>query len=602
VSRSKSDPNDAIASGRSVSKPPLKAIVLIPSRYDRKGVMVYRLGLMPNSTAGFVAGMCEDYNRRHPDGHRIDWSIFDEHVETSVTEAILQEWKSRAADGRLLLLVAGVQTNNYPRARDICLTARKLGIAVVAGGVHLSCHGPSVEFLLSCGVSVSLGEAEPFFDEILDDALAQRLKPLYRIGDGEGISVKTSASDIRVPELTRLPFPAIPPSYIRKFVRRQVHVDSSRGCPFLCTFCAVKNAFGRSVRSRDPEELVAWMADQVRTKGIRWFDFTDDNFTRSPRHLEVLEGLARLREEEGLRFSVKMMLDVESACYVHHDSARGRATREFLDLCQRAGVRKVYIGIETTTPEAMREINKAVNRPRHTNLSDAHKQLIERFHVCMEAWHSIGATVGSIIMLGLDADTRESGVRGARDATAIGVDYAFFAWVTPLPGAENYARAVERGTLRHHDFNSYFYEPVLRHPTLGVDDLVEMVDEGTQAFYSLGNVAHRIKSAVFDRARPRTVAPVEYITRQILPMIGNMSRLFVMQQVTGGILRRGARHCAARVVVTDEEARAHYLPGVEVRPRTLPASMLDDGNLESLPILQHHELDRAASRARLPAA
>jgi radical SAM superfamily enzyme YgiQ (UPF0313 family) len=585
-----------------VSKVPLKTIILIPSRYDAKGVMVYRLGLIPNSTAGFVAGMCEDYNRRHPGGARIDWRIFDEHVETSVTDAVLRQWQSEAPGGRLLILVAGVQTNNYPRARDLCLMARRLGIPVVAGGVHLSCHGPSVEFLLSCGVSVSLGEAEPFFAEILDDALAGQLRPLYRIADGVGIPVKTSASDIRVPELTSLPFPVIPTSYIKKFVRRQVHVDSSRGCPFLCTFCAVKNAFGRSVRSRDPEQLVAWMANQVRTNGIRWFDFTDDNFTRSPRHIEVLEGLARLREQEGLQFSVKMMLDVESTCYVHDDSTRGEASRSFLALCKRAGVRKVYIGIETTTPDAMQEINKAVNRPRHVKKSDAHAELIARFHTSMEAWHSIGATVGSIIMLGLDVDTRASGVRGARDANAMGVDYAFFAWVTPLPGAENYAQAVERGTLRHHDFNSYFYEPMLHHPTLSVEDLTAMVDEGTHEFYSPRNVIQRIKRAVFDSSRPRTVAPFEYIARQITPMIGKMSRLFVIQQVTGGMLRRGPRHCAERIVVTDEEARAYYLPGVPALPQTLPESMLDDGNLESLPILQHHEMDRGAARESLPAA
>jgi hypothetical protein len=182
------------------------------------------------------------------------------------------------------------------------------------------------------------------------------------------------------------------------------------------------------------------------------------------------------------------------------------------------------------------------------------------------------------------------------------VDYAFFAWVTPLPGAENYAQAVARGTLRHHDFNSYFYEPILRHPTLAVDDLVEMVDEGTHEFYSPRNVARRIRRAVFDPARPRTVAPVEYIVRQITPMIGKMSRLFVIQQVTGGMFRRGARHCAQRIVVTDEEARAHYLPGVPPLPRTLPESMLDDGNLESLPILQHHAFLSDTSSERLPAA
>ena len=44
------------------------------------------------------------------------------------------------------------------------------------------------------------------------------------------------------------------------------------------------------------------------------------------------------------------------------------------------------------------------------------------------------------------------------------------------------------------------------------------------------------------------------------------------------------------IVVTDEEARTHYLAGAHVRPRTLPDSMLDDGELASLPILQRHQI------------
>src|SRR5207237_348431 len=99
-----------------------------------------------------------------------------------------------------------------------------------------------------------------------------------------------------------------------------------------------------------------------------------------------------------------------------------------------------------------------------------------------------------------------------------------------------------------------------------------------------------IKRAVFDRSRPRTVAPFEYIARQIAPMIGNMNRLFSIQQVTGGMFRRGPRHCAVRIIVSDEEARAHYLGGARIRPQILPQSMLAERDLSSLPILQHHEM------------
>jgi len=571
-----------------MSRGTLRAVILIPSRYDDKGVMVFRFGLVPNGTAGFIAGLCEDYNRRHPDGTKVEWRIFDEHVETSVTPELLRRWTSEASGSRLLLLLAGTQTNNYPRGRDICLMARREGIAVVAGGVHLSCHGPSVDFLISCGVSVAIGEAEPFFDEIIDDAAADQLKPLYRIGADVGISTKTSASHIRVPDLDHLPFPAIPRSYLKRFLRRQVHVDSSRGCPFLCTFCAVKNAFGRTVRSRDPERLVAWMAEHVRN-GIRSFDFTDDNFTRSPRHLEVLERLARLRED-GLEFSVKMMLDIEATCYVHEHSARGTSTRSFLDLCRRAGVRHVYIGLETTSDEALNEIKKNVNRPRHTAANETNDRLIERFRTGIQAWHAIGATTRSAIMVGLESDTRESAIKGARDAAAIGIDFANFAWVTPLPGADNYAQAAARNTLRHADFNAYFYEPMLRHPSLSTEDLVRMIDEGTREFYSLHKVAPRVANALLGRGRARCAEPAQYLVRQVVSMIGKIGRLFVMQQVSGGFFRRGRRYSAARLAVTNEEARACYLSDRVPRPRLVPESMLDDATMESMPILRHHDL------------
>ena len=76
-----------------------------------------------------------------------------------------------------------------------------------------------------------------------------------------------------------------------------------------------------------------------------------------------------------------------------------------------------------------------------------------------------------------------------------------------------------------------------------------------------------------------------------VPAAGFMVRLFVIQQVTGGLFRRGARHSAPRVAISDEEARAHYLPRLAPLPRRIPASMLDEARMESLPILRHHQIE-----------
>src|SRR5690606_3594057 len=143
----------------------LRTVLVAPSRYDEKGVLVFRVGINQNGSLGAIAGLIEDYNRRHAGAVEIDYEVFDEHVREAVTPALLARWRDAAAAAgeRFVLLVCGVQTATYPRGRDVALMARSLDVDVVAGGVHLSSHGPSVDFLTSCGVSVGIGEVEPIF-------------------------------------------------------------------------------------------------------------------------------------------------------------------------------------------------------------------------------------------------------------------------------------------------------------------------------------------------------------------------------------------------------------------------------------------------------
>jgi radical SAM superfamily enzyme YgiQ (UPF0313 family) len=420
----------------------LRAVLVAPSRYDERGLLVFRIGINQNGSLGALAGMIEDYNRRHAGRAGIRYEIFDEHVRRAATPALIRSWRDAAAAAgeRFVLLVCGVQTATWPRGRDVALMARSEGVAVVAGGVHLSSHGPSLEFLVSCGVSVGIGEVEPLFDRIADDALAGRLAPVYRIGEAEGVRVKTAVSEISAPALEQLPFPHMPKRHLARYLNpSHLYIDSSRGCPYVCSFCTVKNTFGRTVRSRDPGEVVRWMAERVDRDGIRWFTFTDDNFIRNPRHLEILEGVAKIRAE-GRRFSVGLILDVESSCYAGEQSARGERTRRFLALCREAGVSNVFMGLESTNDASLREMAKNVNRDRKAADADAHGAILERYRAAVRGWHEIGASVECGYILGFDADGPGCGAQAAGDMMAIGIDIVSFYLLTPLPGAEDYAR------------------------------------------------------------------------------------------------------------------------------------------------------------------
>jgi radical SAM superfamily enzyme YgiQ (UPF0313 family) len=576
----------------------LRTVLVAPSRYDEKGVLVFRVGINQNGSLGAISGLIEDYNRRHSGAVRIVYEVFDEHVREAVTPALLARWRDTAAAAgeRFVLLVCGVQTATYPRARDIALMARSLAIDVVAGGVHLSSHGPSVDFLTSCGVSVGIGEVEPAFDRIVADALDGTLAPLYRIDESQGLRVKTAVSDVTAPDLESLCFPHMPRRHLARYLNpSHLYVDGSRGCPYLCSFCSVKNTFGRTVRSRSPERLAQWMAERVDRDGIRWFTFTDDNFIRNQRHLEILEGVAKIRSQ-GRRFSIGLILDVESSCYAEEDSPRGERTRRFLALCREAGVSNVFMGLESTNDASLQQMAKQVNRDRKAEAGDAHRAILDRYRTAVRAWQSIGASVECGYILGFDADGAGEGARAARDMIAIGIDIVSFYLLTPLPGAEDYARALQRGTLLERDFNEYFRNrTMVAHPRLSPAELEAELRQAVQSFYSFRNVALRTVRGLLGLGRPRVSSPWLFVKRQGGYKVMILAGMYTYFE--GGLGRR--RATVRREAVTDAEARARWLGAHAASGASrVPATMLDEGRMDSLPILRRHALDaKASSRA-----
>jgi radical SAM superfamily enzyme YgiQ (UPF0313 family) len=571
----------------------LRTVLVAPSRYDERGVMVYRVGIVQNGSLAALAGLCEDWNARHREaGCEIRYEIFDEKVREPVTGARVRRWRDEAerAGERFVLMVCGVQTATWPRARDICLTALREGVSVIAGGVHLSAHGPSLRFLVSCGVSVGVGEVDTLWDRIVGDALEGRLAPVYKLGPDEGLRVKSGFEDIAVPPLERLPYPHLPAGALDRYLnRRHLFIDSSRGCPFVCSFCVVKNAFGRAMRSREPAELLRWIAEKYDRDGARWFGFIDDNFLRNPRHLEILEGLAKLRAE-GRRFQVGLMLDVESACYAREDSPRGERSRRFLALCRAAGAASVFIGLESTNDGALVEMHKQVNRDRRAAESDARRALVERYRTAVRAWQDIGAWVDCGYILGWEADGPGCGRQASDDTLEIGIDVVNFYHIAPLPGAEDYARAAANGTLLEIDFNDYFKNrPMVRHPRMSADELEAEHAEAVRRFYAWRNVLRRVACGVLGIGRARVAAPWSYVKRQLGFKLMILAGLHSYYE--GGLFRRrGARFRLLREAVSDEQARRCHLGDASPRPVALPGELSRDDSMESLPILRRHAL------------
>nr|WP_244430042.1 cobalamin B12-binding domain-containing protein [Bradyrhizobium liaoningense] len=163
-----------------------RLVLIKPSHYDDEGYVIrwWRGGLPSNSLA-CLYGIALDCRERGVLGPDCDIEI-DAIDETN--------WKVRVADlARAIkaaevgmVMLVGVQSNQFPRSLDLARQFRKLGIHVAIGGFHVSGtlsmlpeRDAGVQEMMDLGVSVFAGEAEGRLEELLQDAVAGRLRPLY---------------------------------------------------------------------------------------------------------------------------------------------------------------------------------------------------------------------------------------------------------------------------------------------------------------------------------------------------------------------------------------------------------------------------------------
>jgi radical SAM superfamily enzyme YgiQ (UPF0313 family) len=142
-----------------------------------------------------------------------------------------------------------VQSNQFSRALDIASPLRTAGLPVAIGGFHVSgCLAmlpemqADVQAALDMGLSVFAGEAEGRIDQVLQDAAAGTLAPIYN-----------HLNDL--PNLESAPTPFLPRKIVVGTVAHHTSFDAGRGCPFQCSFCTIINVQGRKSRRRSPDDI-----------------------------------------------------------------------------------------------------------------------------------------------------------------------------------------------------------------------------------------------------------------------------------------------------------------------------------------------------------
>lgn len=437
--------------------PVLRVIILKPGKYDVDGsVQRFRRGFMPNSTVVYLASLTP----AELDGAKIEVTTLDEYVHGDLDYLQLLR---RDPHRRTLLALAGVQSHQFQRALDLAAFARANGVenAIIGGPHSMTCDTTALH---GRGVSFCLSEAESVWDDILRDALAGELAPVY--GADARWAAKLDPPVLVPPD----------PRSLKRYAIRMLGVYPARGCPYTCNFCSVIKIAGRQVRSQPVETTIASLK-AAKAAGVRSIVFTSDNLNKYSEVRTLLQAM------------IDQRIELPFFCQCDTQIAR---QEDLVELMGRAGCFQMLVGVESFSRQVLLAAHKFQNHP------DTYDRIVA---LCRK--HRISAHFSNII--GFPTDTRDDVLEHLRRLRELQPDVASFYILTPIPGTEQYEEFLDQGLIEERNLDRFDATCVTwKHPRLERGEWMDLMLRCYREFASLPDVVARLARHTLRRWDYRT--------------------------------------------------------------------------------------------------
>jgi radical SAM superfamily enzyme YgiQ (UPF0313 family) len=443
----------------------------------------------------------------------------------------------------------GVHTGNALRGYALGKAVRAAGGHAVYGGIHTTLF-PEEVAQHGEATTVVCGDGDLVWPQALADIEAGTVKPRYDGGRVDGDSFVPARWDL-----------------LPKGQYMFASVQTVRGCPKHCSFCSVWRTDGQKPRMRTVDAVVTEIVE-LRRRGMRFILLADDNFYPvSMKDLEQAqrrEDKTRLHELEAIRNErfelmaqlAKLPSDTVLMTQITMEAAEDV---EFLRSMEAARIRGVLVGVESVTPEGLKDVYKDFNL--------AGDELAERLRTFRE--HGVHV-LGSFIF-GLPSDRPGTFDATAALAAQANVTFAQFVMLTPFPGTLDFDKWVKShgdtpptvdGTpLTQHWLipahkRPKFYMP---HPTMSPDEVRARTQAVWDNFYSMDQIWQRSRFVKSMKSRLAFVL---------------ISKLYRQMYANTGIATDSARHSRARRMAsmlakpTQKLFAGPLMPDLEVPART----------------------------------
>ena len=341
---------------------------------------------------------------------------------------------------------------------------------IIFGGYHPSAL-PEIVIKEKAIDIVVKGEGEFVLPEIMkcliqNECLSKVNGIWYK--DNSGTVIKTNNRE-RNTDLDNIPLPKRDMKFLSSSNQYQIiyppisqqksvaQVMYSRGCSFSCVYCTATNIWGKKMDWRNPKKVLDEIECLYNEYGTNLILFPDLTFNFDKK--KVLDICNEFTKKD---------LPVNWSAFFRLD----RLDDEILYAIKEAKCVKMHIGIETDSINA-------------DNLKGDYTISNEECHKILNKANEIGLLTRGFFIIGFPTDTTEKIKNYNNFLRYVHIDEIIVSFITPFPGTKIWSEYSQYYLPKNYDFNEFTVNiPVINHPTLSKQELLDLKMEVVRNFYS----------------------------------------------------------------------------------------------------------------------